>query len=364
VTSLPIPVVTAAGSRYQIGHDHGSALGPRLRAFLADGAGRLSHLLPEPVTMAGLRPRVSAYGEAISAAVPALAEEVRGLADGAGISWEEAVLLQVRRELLGYQKVPPLGDCTTYARTALTGAGQPAVAQTVDLSGNLDDQIAVLHLRPAGQARGVLVLSFAGLLGYLGINSDGLAVGLNLVLGGEWRPGVPPYLAIRHILDEAGTVGEAIKILESLPLASSRSFMLCDGREAGWVEVLGDDVHFGAATEPVHANHFLHGSFARADEINVFAAHSSRRRLMACQRALVDLPANAGAEDHFALLSQPPIRVAGTGDIRTERTVAAAVMLPWRGELHLRPGDPSRSATQVFRLATEPGDGPIHEEDA
>jgi isopenicillin-N N-acyltransferase like protein len=30
--------------------------------------------------------------------------------------------------------------------------------------------------------------------------------------------------------------------------------------------------------------------------------------------------------------------------------VAAVVMLPDRGELHLRPGDPSRSRTQTFRI--------------
>ena len=56
-------------------------------------------------------------------------------------------------------------------------------------------------------------------------------------------------------------------------------------------------------------------------------------------------------EDRFELLSTPPICVADTGDIRRERTVAAVVMLPGRGELHVRPGDPSRSATVSFTLA-------------
>ena len=50
------------------------------------------------------------------------------------------------------------------------------------------------------------------------------------------------------------------------------------------------------------------------------------------------------------MLSRPPICVADTGDIRRERTVAAVVMLPDRGELHIRPGDPSRSTTQSFRI--------------
>src|SRR5262249_35274267 len=152
-----------------------------------------------------------------------LAAEIEGLAHGAGISREHALLLQLRSEIMGYRKVRAPGGCTTYARTGQT----PVLAQTIDLAGNLDDQIAVLDLAPAGKGHS-LVLSFGGQLGYLGLNSHGLAVGLNLVLGGQWRPGVPPYLAIRHLLDTAASVTEAIEILAELPLASSRNIMLCD----------------------------------------------------------------------------------------------------------------------------------------
>ena len=194
------------------------------------------------------------------------------------------------------------------------------------------------------------MLSFAGQLGYLGINSDGLAVGLNLVLGGDWRPGVPPYLAIRHVLDVADSVAMAVKVLNSMTLASSRSIMLCDASEAGYLEILGDEFRFTCDSQPVHTNHYLHPAFTRADEINVFAGNSSRRRLDTCRQRLRELPAGADAEQHFELLAAPPICVHDNGDIRRERTVAAVVALPARGELHVRPGDPSRCATQVFRL--------------
>jgi hypothetical protein len=100
----------------------------------------------------------------------------------------------------------------------------------------------------------------------------------------------------------------------------------------------------------VHTNHYLNSAFTRADEINVFAGNSSRRRLDTCRQRLRELPAGAGAEQHFELLAAPPICVHDHGDIRRERTVAAVVAWPTRGELHVRPGDPSRSATQVFRL--------------
>jgi isopenicillin-N N-acyltransferase-like protein len=237
-----------------------------------------------------------------------------------------------------------MGDCTTYARP-----GPHAVlAQTVDLNGDLDDQIAVLEV--VRSPRRSLVLSFGGLLGYLGVNSDGLAVGLNLVLGGDWRPGLPPYLAIRHLLDTAADVGGAIEILRGLRMASSRSLTLCDTDRTACVEFVGDDLRVLDMAEPAHTNHFLHPDFIARDELNVFARNSSLLRLKACTGGLADLPADADVEDHFALLSAPPICVADTGDIRRERTVAAVVMVPGRRELHVRPGDPSLSATQSFEL--------------
>ena len=334
-----IPLVRLSGDPFEAGYRHGAARATALREFLSDDLCRLGRILPARVSMDSLRPALAAYEAEIRAATPDLAAEIRGLAEGAGIGREAALLLQLRREIMGYQKIPAMGDCTTYARAGL-------LAQTVDLNGDLDDQIAVLDV--ARNGRRSLVLSFGGLLGYLGVNGDGLAVGLNLVLGGDWRPGLPPYLAIRHLLDTASSVDEAIAILRGLRLASSRSLMLCDAGRTACVEILGDELREVDVTE--HTNHFLHPGFLARDELNVFARNSSLLRLKACRSGLAELPADAGVEDHFALLSAPPICVADTGDIRRERTVAAVVLRPNRGELHVRPGDPSRSGTETFRL--------------
>jgi isopenicillin-N N-acyltransferase like protein len=341
---MTIPVVLAGSDSFQRGYRHGAARAGALHAFLDDDLCRLNRILHEPVSLASLRPTLRAYASAIAEATPRLADEIRGLASGAGITHEQALLLQLRREIMGYQRIPTMGDCTTYARR---GDGDPVLAQTIDLNGALDDQICVLDVGHA------LVLSFGGLLGYLGVNRDGLAIGLNLVLGGEWRPGLPPYLAIRHLLDTATGVDHALEILHGLRLASSRSLTLCDTATTVVVELLGDELRVVDPPEHVHTNHFLHPDLAPRDELNVFARNSSVLRLETCRDRLAALAPSAGVEDHFALLSAAPIRVADTGDIRRERTVAAVVIVPDRAELHVRPGDPAASATQTFRLTKE-----------
>ncbi|HEY3904443.1 MAG TPA: C45 family peptidase [Streptosporangiaceae bacterium] len=353
-----LPFVRVSGDPFEVGYQHGQARRAALREFIDDDLTRINKLAAAPTTLAELSPVLAEYSAAIAAATPALSEEIAGLAQGADLAAAEAVLLQTRRELIGFQKIPARGDCTTYASLSAGPDGTPVLAQTVDLNGNLDDQIAVLDIELSGPGhRRALVLSFGGLLGYLGINSDGLAIGLNLVLGGTWRPGLPPYLAIRHLLDTATSVDHALDILPTLPLASSRSLTVCDQGSLACVEILDNQIRLTTepdAVESTHTNHFLHPDFIAADELNVFARNSSLQRLKACRAGLAGFAESrtaVGVEEHFALLAQPGVCVADTKDIRRERTVAAVVMLPARGELHVRPGDPAQASTVTHGIA-------------
>jgi hypothetical protein len=342
--------VRAYGTPFSLGYTHGTRLARVLRQFLEDEVCRLNLLLPNPVSLASLRPCIDAYGSEIATSTPNLFEEVCGLAHGADITMQEALLLQLRREIMGYQRVPSMGDCTTYARVSDSDPTTAVLAQTIDLSGNLDDFISVLRLGDSRDGRESLILSFGGLLGYLGLNKEGLAIGINLVLGGRWRVGLPPYLVVRHLLDTAGTVDEAVSILRGLRVASSRTITLCDATKAAFVEILDDQFRVIEGRQTIHTNHFLCEDFKHRDELNVFARNSSMRRLDACHSGLFELSESASAEDHLGLLSNAPLCVPDRGEVRLERTVGAAVMFPARRELHLRPGNPSLSRTQVFTL--------------
>jgi predicted choloylglycine hydrolase len=57
------------------------------------------------------------------------------------------------------------------------------------------------------------VLIFGGQLGYLSMKSHGLAIGINLLLGERWGLGLPTCLPIRRLLDNAGSVDDAIAVL-------------------------------------------------------------------------------------------------------------------------------------------------------
>ncbi|WGS47617.1 C45 family peptidase (plasmid) [Burkholderia sp. JSH-S8] len=347
----PARRVRLAGSRREIGRQHGAALRDAIQGFLTDRIARLAPL----VTAARLRelaPLVERHARVIERELPDLAEEVHGLAEGAGITLEDAYLLQLRRELTGFQRIPAAarGDCTTFARHA---NGQAVIAQTIDLNGDMASELSVLEISHGGSstnggARGtdVALVSFTGLLGYLGINSHGVAIGLNLVLGGEWRPGIPGYLAIRHLLDTCASVDECVDTLRRLPLASSRSLTIADAQRVVTVEYVPDSLIVIEGAEHAHTNHFLHPAFAADDALNPFARTSSQRRLDACRAGLAGLPADADAAACLALLGEPPIEVVPTGDIRRECTVASVAMFPARRALHVRGRAGAPPATQ------------------
>jgi hypothetical protein len=207
-----------------------------------------------------------------------------------------------------------------------------------------------MEVEHRANGRRVLLTSFTGLIGYLGLNDAGLAICLNLVLGGDWRPGIPGYMAIRHLLDEASTVQDCIDLLGDMPLASSRSLTISDGARLVTVEYILDEMAVLEGQSVVHTNHFLHPDFIGRDELNPFARTSSLRRLDACTAALDRLPVNADANAYLEILCKPPIHVAPDGDVHRECTSATVVMAPGLGKMLLRPTGADVPELQVKRL--------------
>lgn len=342
-----IPVLRLAGRHREIGAQHGHAMRARIHAFLDDRLCRINAVVAAPLSLAGIGPYLDECAGLIERHVPGLHEELHGLAEGAEISFEQALLLQVRRELAGFTRMPAGGDCTSF----VVGAGSDTtLAQTIDLNGSMRPELSVLHInRPAAAGpRHALLVSFTGLLGYLGMNERGLAVGLNLVLGGTWGPGIPGYMAIRHLLDSASSVDEALIILDGLPLASSRSLMLCDGARKVVVEYIRTEQHRIEMPALVHANHFMHAAFHARDELNPLAAIFSRQREAACRDRLDALDRFPTPDDCMRILGAPPIHVSGATNVRHEETVATVVMQPGAGTMWLRKAE--GGATQIIQM--------------
>jgi isopenicillin-N N-acyltransferase-like protein len=222
--------------------------------------------------------RVAKFQPMFERYCPHLLEEMRGLAEGAGVTLEEAMACSIRGELAGV----PAEGCTAYAIGRRGTASHEVIAgQNADLGSAMMPLAYVLHLQPQNKPD-VLIWTFGGMLGYHGMNSAGVAQFSNALGGGPRSQfGMPEYLYERLML-ECTSTGQVIDLLRKLPLASNENFVVCDRQgniadveaTTAGPEILRDQ----DAGYLAHTNHFLCQRYATADNLKLSLADSSARQ--------------------------------------------------------------------------------------
>lgn len=344
--------IELAGDDYEIGYQHGAACREAIRGFLDD---RLAQLLEGPgeeELHAELLQRAEAYSAFVSRALPHLGAELEGLAAGAGMSRAEAALLQYRRELAP-GGAPSSGECSLVAfRDPKHGA---VVAQNIDLNSSMTGLGRVIRTTPADRnLPRTVAFTFAGLLGFVGINEAGVAIGINFVLAGPWRRGISPYLLVRHLL-RFSSAEQCLAELDRLDRSSSRCLTVCDSSTVAMAELTGDDGRVMRGERLCHTNHYLHPDLTPRDSMNIFTRNASRRRLEILVNHVERLGDGSDADALFAMLSDHSMYPLGLcvhaeGDPDRDATVAAVVLRPQRGELFVRRGNPCEAPTERYSV--------------
>ena len=323
---------TARGTPYEIGRQVGHAFAERIHLFLRDGLARINCIRRVPLSLEEALRQAGTYAACIETALPDIAAEIGGLADGAHIRYREAILVQIRRELIlsGAEQ----GDCTSIA---LQHEGRMLLSQTIDLAGGMEDQAMVLRVIPQSKEQPrICMFTFTGLCGYFGLNSAGLAVGLNMVVSPGWRAGVPVYLLIRHLLTRR-SIEEALEEIGRIRRASSRYLVLADAHSAVGVEMTVDQHRVIRGLPLVHTNHFLHPEWQQLDRISGAFRHASKSRyIRAHTLALAGTPPEAILRDHEGF----PLSICchRTGGRSNPETVAAVVSDPEAGTMRVLAG--------------------------
>ena len=337
------------GSPFEIGEQHGRLLKEDISSFLNDNLAQINLLRHTPLK-GPLRDIVEPYKEAISLYCPDIMRELEGLSKGAGITIDQAVLLQIRRELIGVGGFTLSGDCSSFSQYTTDG---PIMGQTIDLNGNMTHLGNVFRIRPQNsQLPEILMYSFSGLLGYMGMNSSGLSVTINLVVSEGWTPGIPPYLIARAFLG-CRSIEECLLLLETIPRASSRSFIISDYRRQVIVEFTTSMVRVIEGKFLAHSNHYLHPELQQFDRMNIFSRNSSIKRLALLEKSLNnDGITLAAVSDVFADHSLYPVGVCAHNEsnIHLNETVASVIMYPLKGVLWALKGKPCECNYQQFKL--------------
>jgi isopenicillin-N N-acyltransferase like protein len=198
----------------------------------------------------------AAVGAGVAAAWPALADELAGMAGGAGV--EPALLWAVnaRTELLG-----GAGECSLIGRV---DGGRATIAQNWDWHPELADSRVLWTVEERG--RWFTTFTEAGMLAKVGLNCRGVACGLNFLSssldGGV--DGMPVHVLLRAVLQDCGSLVDAMRLLLAARTSASACVTLA-GVEPGGAGLVAVElcpggpsvVWPGADGVLVHTNHFL-----------------------------------------------------------------------------------------------------------
>lgn len=251
-----IPLVISSGAPFerglQFGRQEQRRVQQSIRAY--QGIFRLLHGLRQNDIYA----LAEQFLPVIATHTPALLEEMRGIAEGAGCDLREIIAINARTELM--YGVKSMAECTALGiQSAISSDGHVRLAQNWDWHAAQAGSVVLWDIRPSEGQR-IVTLTEAGIVGKIGMNAAGLGMCINLLVSDSDHPGpaLPMHVILRHLLDEARSVHEAVTLLASTPRCTSCHHLLADrtGVVAG-VETTPMGQHVIAPTQGIvtHTNH-------------------------------------------------------------------------------------------------------------
>ncbi|MER8766955.1 C45 family peptidase [Mesorhizobium sp. M0968] len=326
--------MTLFGTPYERGVAHGARFQDEIASVLARDVGAL----PAPVRSVAGRRAVAAF-EAVRAASPDTAEEIIGIAKGAGQPVPNLVLRS------GFEILKRNSDsgCSTIALKTKTGA---IAAQNWDAPVQKHSELGLfLHFSRNGFEFAV-VASFGG-LGWVGMNRHGLAlVNSDLVLNG-YGDGIPSQM-VRRILLAKPDVKSAADALAVLPHTGGRSYLIGDRR--GKIAAAEVSAKSGAKFLPpsdayLHTNNSLLPTMRSQENQNALSRvyPSSAARLEALKRVCAREELSVrGLKRVLCDKTGAPNAIckSASADESTE-TAFSIIMDCAQGEMHLASGKPT-----------------------
>lgn len=215
--------------------DRGRAHGEALRPVIAQGMARWKDALHR---WTGLHPEeyldrfveATDFLPAIERWAPQLLDEVRGIAEGAGLPYRDVYAYQLMDEewLFRYDLAREQAAPEHCSLVGVFGEGEgPAIlGQNMDLPRCYDGTQTLLRVAPGDGGPEALIFTAAGLIGTCGLNSA--AVGLCVNTLGQLaykRTGLPVAFIMRRLLEFA-TPEEAAAFLRAVDHASGQNYAI------------------------------------------------------------------------------------------------------------------------------------------
>lgn len=307
--------------------------------------------------------RTGEFIPAIEAWAPDLLEEVRGIAEGAGLPFADVLAIQLGDEEWNFAMRRgldrPVDKCSAFGLAG--GPGRIGIAgQNLDTPMWIEGHQILLRVIPEDGPE-ALVFTYAGGIAMNGLNAAGIGITCNALAVMDYSAaGVPVAFVVRQVLMQRDYAA-AVDLLRNLPHASGQNYILSSGDKArcfeccaaGVTEVVPDDL--GRVT---HTNHLLVSAHKdpRFPPTRRFNANSAARLRSLDQRlarpgqhaTMADVKAALSASDDPDFPVCVPLQPGNPQSVVTGGATIYEFTVPPR--LHLASGPPDVTPYRVFEF--------------
>ena len=261
--SVKLKIVEVSGSHYEMGFQYGKAC-PEIPDMLVMTYGLFGG---RDKIQGFLDATIPVYLSHTERYAPEIVEEMRGMADGSDLAFEDILFLNITYEI-SVESV--MGGCTSFAAAReVTANGKQLAGQNIDHIEHWTNHLILLKMKPDDGPE-VMAVTANGCLSLTGINSAGVSVNMNLLRNHESmepKGGVPTHVILRKVL-MSETLEEAIFAIASAEKRSPKNYLITSINE-GIIDAettMSDiDIQYPVDGIFTHANHFQAERFKSND---------------------------------------------------------------------------------------------------
>ncbi len=240
------PLISISGGPYERGRQHGQQLSEEI-AKAIDFYRSIFGLSEDEI----LRHAVY-FRNIIDEFNPAYSEEIKGIAQGAGVDLLWIVALNARTEILSRNA------CASNECTAVYFPTPSILGQNWDWGKALEPLTVLMKIeQPAGHV--IMMITEPGIIGKIGMNNAGLGVCLNILTLGKRLVGLPVHIILRAILD-CKSLAQVDALLTQHGNGKASNIIVADASGNGFDMEFCDQTSYRLVAESdylLHTNHYL-----------------------------------------------------------------------------------------------------------
>ncbi len=226
-----VPVLELSGTAYERGLQHGTQLKTEIATIFKKWKANMRSSNPDSLIAAFLK--ATNFEPAIKQHIPAILDELKGIAAGSGQAYTDVYAFQLLDEFWVYldrERNEPRHHCSGMGAAA-TKTSPAYIAQNMDVENYMQGGQVLLHIPATKTEPEQYIVTCAGLVALNGMNSAGIGMCMNTILELESSyNGLPVAFIIRAVLNQQNG-REALNLLQAINHASGQNYILGVGEE-------------------------------------------------------------------------------------------------------------------------------------